>query len=272
MAGAPVLGIDFSGARDAGRRIWIASGALDDTGAPTIARCIPASELPGGAVDRATAHAAVVRAIAEAPAGALIGCDFPFALPAPLMPVTSWAAFVEGFAERYPDAASFRTACVRAADGSELKRACDRAARTPFCVYNLRLYRQTWHGVADVLAPLVRRGRVAAPPMLVPPGRHLPIVLEACPASLLKAEALYRRYKGIGEAFAETRRDILGALAQRGALSVPAGAVREVLIADAGGDALDAVLAALAAARARYDPRLVRPLDPVEAIEGWVAY
>jgi hypothetical protein len=253
-----VVGIDFSGARDAGRTIWIAEGRREDN-ALRLADCRPASALPNGATDRGPALAALAGYIA-AQGEAVIGIDAPFALPEPLAGGGDWLAFVRGFAARWPDPASFRSGCSVAAGGRELRRGCDVEARTPFCAYNLRLHRQTWHAIAGLIAPLVLTGRAAVAPMqAVIPGR--PILLEACPASFLKhhPDRLYKPYKGAAAAHRKQRRTILAALIAHRHLHEPSAAQRRRILDDAGGDALDAVIAAVIALKESVDPENLRP-------------
>jgi hypothetical protein len=253
-----IAGIDFSGARDAGRAIWIAEGTRDGV-ALRLADCRPASELSGGATAREPALAALVQYIA-AQGEAVVGVDAPFALPEPLAGGDGWLAFVRGFAARWPDAASFRTRCRADAGGRELRRGCDIEARTPFCAYNLRLHRQTWHVIAELIAPLVLTGRAAAAPMqAVVPGR--PILLEACPASFLKhhPDGLYKPYKGAAAAHRKQRRTILTALIAHRHLHEPSAAQRRRILDDAGGDALDAVIAGVIALKESADPENLRP-------------
>ena len=59
-----ILGVDFSGASDAGRKIWIAEGRWNNTGAFALASCIPAIDLPLGGAAPAEAIPALVRHIA----------------------------------------------------------------------------------------------------------------------------------------------------------------------------------------------------------------
>ncbi len=59
-----ILGVDFSGASDAGRKIWIAEGRVTDAGALQLMRCVPA--------DLIAQHGAVsVHVAREMAAGAL---------------------------------------------------------------------------------------------------------------------------------------------------------------------------------------------------------
>lgn len=257
-APARIIGIDFSGARDAGRLIWIAEGVRAG-GSLRLAACLSASELPLSGPDRATALAALVRHLANL-GDAAVGIDVPFGLPAPLIGAGDWLDFIRGFAARWTDAAAFRFHCRDFAGGRELRRRCDDEARTPFCPYNLRLHRQTWHGIAEVIAPLVLAGHATAPPMQqAAPGR--PLLLETCPASFLKrqGEDLYRPYKGTTAAHRAQRGAIFGWLVERGLLRPPSEATAQRILNNAGGDALDAVIAAIIALTASADPVNLRP-------------
>ena len=45
-----ILGVDFSGASDAGRKIWIAEGQISGNGAVQLSQCVPAMALPAGGI------------------------------------------------------------------------------------------------------------------------------------------------------------------------------------------------------------------------------
>lgn len=262
-----ILGLDFSGAVDAGRKIWIAQGRGRD-GALVVDACLPAAELPGSGVARERCLPAL-RAFLGARGWAAVGCDFPFSLPRALVPEQNWEAFALGFAERYPTAATFQQAWRAATGDREPRRACDRAARTPFSPGNVRLYRQTHAGIAELLAPLVREGRIRVLPMQRPAAGR-PLLIEVCPASALKRLALYRPYKGRGAALASARARILATLEDAGDLHV-VPAVREAALRDTEGDALDCVIAALITFRnvnALYGPG--SPACGFDPIEGYV--
>jgi len=120
----------------------------------------------------------------------------------------------------------------------------DVETRTPFCPYNLRMYRQTYWGIAHILMPLVTARAAVALPMQAPrPG--VPWLLETCPASVLKRSGLYRPYKGVSDSHRAQRRRILDTLIARGRLVLGASGLRQRILEDAGGDALDAVVAAV---------------------------
>ena len=262
-----VIGVDFSGARHAGDHIWIAVGSRQE-GRLTLEGCRPARELPGGARDRDAALAAL-RDFLASERRAVAGLDFPFSLPRALIEETEWRDFLRGFAARYPDPESLRTACRHAAGGRELKRCTDVEAKVPFSAYNLRLYRQTHAGIGSVLLPLAEPGAACVIPMQAPASGKV-LLAETCPASLLKRLDLYRSYKGRGEALRDSRMELMNTLINKGLMNRPDKSVWQRIVDDPGGDALDAVLAAIAAANL---PRLRRAAcDPVERIEGRIYF
>ena len=256
-----VAGVDFSGARQAGLNIWIAEGRATPKGVEieTLAR---ATDLTDGGRDFGSAMTAL-NAHLEALGDTLVGLDFPFSLPKPLIEQRSWTSFVKAFARDHQTSYDFRANCRARSEGRELKRRTDTEARVPWCAYNLRLYRQTWAGIRHVLAPLVIAGHARAIPMQTPaPG--IPALAEICPASFLKREGLYAPYKGRGDGPRRGRETILKELVARGALRPLPGALRETVLANQGGDALDAILAAVGAARID-DPAPRDALDRIEA-------
>ena len=85
----------------------------------------------------------------------------PFSLPKDLIEAESWAEFLERFPERFRTETDFRESCtdsaLRIGDRKELRRRTDIEAAAPFCAYNLRIYRQTYYGIRDLLGPLVSK-------------------------------------------------------------------------------------------------------------------
>ncbi|MFQ3565946.1 MAG: hypothetical protein SNJ59_03000 [Aggregatilineales bacterium] len=235
------FGVDFSGAADAGRKIRIA--ALEARGgAFDLLACFSAADLPGGGLPRDAAIGAL-RDFIAAQGPALFGLDFPFSLAAELIGRSSWEDFARHFAEDYPTAQHLFDHGRRAANGA--RRQTDGEARTPFAPHNLRLYRQTYYGIRDLLAPLALSGRAVVLPMQAPAvGR--PWLLEMCPATTLKSLNFYAPYKGRTPAHRQQRQNILNVLVERG-LRLPA-VLQPVLLDDAKGDALDSVIAGFAAA------------------------
>lgn len=260
------LGIDFSASRDGGRHTWIA--VAEPYGGRLAVRDLrPVADLPGGCTER-PGHIGVLRSYLTDQGAALIGLDFPFSLPKALLQASRWTTFLAGFRRRFPDPDALRAQCRAQAGGRELRRRCDAESGTPFSAYNLRLYRQTWWGIAEILAPLVAAGRVCAVPMQAPcPG--IPTLAETCPASVLKRLGCYRpAYKGRGSAPAARRRAILERLDDQG-LAIPATLAGRAAD-DRHGDALDAVLAALAAWRAGLRPATLAARGEEDRLEARV--
>jgi hypothetical protein len=262
-----IYGVDFSGAADAGRRIWITRGIIDGQ-VLHIQACYRAAELPGSGPNRERCLAALRDFIGRQGASAF-GLDFPFGLPRDLVEQTTWEDFVVSFRDRYTSPEAFREVCRSVTDGAELKRATDRESHTPFSPYNIRLYRQTYYGIRDVLAPLVRDGLARVLPMQAA-APDQPWVLEICPASTLKREYLYRPYKGKSPEHGKARKHILEAVERTAPLSLP-GSLRSMILEDTGGDALDSLLAAFSVCRALHGVTGAAPMrDKVYSLEGYV--
>ena len=264
-----VLGVDFSGARDAGNKIWIAEAVVTGNGIE-IESCRRARDLPGGAVDRESALRALVDYLAGK-TDALAGLDFPFSLPVTMISESSWEEFVSAFARRYQTPEYFRDDCAERGDGHELKRRTDVEARVPFSAYNLRLYRQTYWGIRDVLRPLIADDAVRVIPMQTPRA-SAPVIAEICPASILKREGLYSSYKGRGPRFRAARESIVDQLIERQTLRRPGEPILVKILEDTGGDALDAVIGAIGAARVIADPDCMRPRDELDRLEARVYF
>jgi hypothetical protein len=118
-----------------------------------------------------------------------------------------------------------------------------------------------------VLAPLVKDMAIAVRPQQRAAARR-PQVLEVCAASTLKFIDLYPPYKGRGPKPARARRRILDALVERKFLATPEKALCRILVENSGGDALDAVIGAIAALRADLD---TAP-DAFQRLEGRVYF
>jgi len=215
-AAFPAIGIDFSGAARAGRKVWIAELSPDGAVA-----CERADRRLGCSDDRASTLASLVEFLRHA-GRTRVGCDFPFGIhrrlversleqsddqpiveplaepcadapdaragrrspPDPPDPRRAWRAFVERFPQRFATPEALRDWCFRAAGDAELRRRTDRTAAAPMAPTNLRLYRQTYFGIRDVVRPLLRSEAVAFPPMAPRPGGG-PRVFEVCPACTL---------------------------------------------------------------------------------------
>jgi hypothetical protein len=263
-----VHGIDFSGAKDAGHKIWIASGFIEE-GVLHIKECRRAEALPNASRERSRCLTALLDFIAKSEDG-ILGFDFPFGLPSPLVKKDRWEDFVLSFPGTFPNSREFRNICREAIKGAELKRLTDLEHRTPFSPYNLRLYRQTYFGIGYLLEPLVRNQMASVLPMqnALP---YQPWVIEICPAATLKKENVYCSYKGKGKEYYNARAVILEKLEGLGFLQISEPEMRSIVLEDFHGDALDSIIAAFAAFRALDNlVSLIEMKNNAYAIEGYV--
>jgi hypothetical protein len=261
-----IIGVDFSGGAQAGQKIWLAVGRVEDDRL-FIDECVRGAALPDSSRDRSRCLAAL-RAFIRSAGDALIGLDFPLSLPHELIAEKRWEQFIRSFPTRYAVPQDFRRACFTAAHERELKRVTDIEARTPFSPYNLRLYRQTYYGLRDVISPLVHDRSVCVLP-LQSVRSGVPHLIEICPASTLKSMNLYRPYKGKSIEQRETRALIWRSLQHEG-LKL-ASRLKPIVLADPEGDALDSIIAAWATYQART--MIDRGIDrarPEYRMEGYV--
>lgn len=253
-----VYGVDFSGARLAGRNTWVARIERGRRGAVCgsewrLAELARLEDLCGTA-ERAEALGFLVGLIAGSE-GALWSLDFPFGLPVELLG-EGWARQFEFIGEWGEDGYGAGLECVRRSKllrgVKHIRRLTDIEERAPFDPYHYRIIYQTFHGMRDVLAPLRRRRHTAILPFQY---RRLTnarrVIVEACPASTLKRMGLphqnYKQPEGgpLTPKRRRTRRAILDGLARH--LHV-GDRDRRRIMRNGGGDALDAVIAALGAA------------------------
>jgi len=265
-----VCGVDFSGAKEAGTKIWIAS-ALIVRDALKIEDCYQAKDLPGSVAERDSCLRALCHFISSQKT-CVFGLDFPFGLPSKLIEANNWEEFVLSFGKRYHSPDCFKDVCLKAAHGRELKRVTDQEAKTPFSPYNLRLHRQTYYGIRDVLASLVQDQLVCVLPMQrISLGR--PWLFEICPASTLKQMGLRQAYKGHDKDKDKRaiRAHVLEGIEKAGPVIIKTSALRSKILDDRHGDALDSVIAAFATFRALGNPACFSvPRASTYALEGYV--
>lgn len=273
----PVYGVDFSAAAaDAGRKTWIASGRAEEGDGLTVSDLRPLTEVAGlDGARREDALPALARWLRERDESAVVGLDFPFGLPRFVLEETgneSWRSFIRNFPESIgagrgdggdgdgdgPDdpVRAFAERCVglteRHGEGTYDKRRTDAAvgARSP---YGFIADTIAYHGMRDVLAPALEEVRFA--PMDRTAGRWRsgapagPTAVETYPAAVLERLGLHRTsYKGGDEESATRRRENAEGLAEAAGVAYkPGSGVREAMVSNAGGDALDAVTACVGA-------------------------
>jgi hypothetical protein len=210
-----------------------------------------------GTAERSACLAKLVEMV-NASEAALWGFDFPFGLPVELFPAaTPWANQFDFLAEWGEDAYGCGVECIRRArlvgDKMHIRRLTDTDAKAPFDCYHYRIIYQTFYGMRDVVLPLSRTPGTAVLPFQY---RKLPrakrVAVECCPSSVLKKLGLphqnYKQPTG-GPLTGKRRRTRHALLAGLAKLVRFGNRHRLVMMRNPGGDALDAVIAAVGAAR-----------------------
>jgi hypothetical protein len=247
------FGVDFSGAKLAGRNTWVAGCVRSKK--QLLLDSLDCLEVLAGTANRGPALRHLVALVNKSQSAAW-GMDFPFGLPVELFPRSfRWTQQFSFLAEYGDDAYACGLECVRrsrAANGSlHIRRHTDHDAKTPFDSYHYRIIFQTFFGMRDVINPLRR-----SPGTCVLPFHYSRfatadrVVFESCPSSTLKKLGLpHQNYKqpAGGPLTAKrrrTKRTILDALLHH--VEVPPPLARTIM-RNPGGDALDAVVAAVGA-------------------------
>ncbi len=182
----------------------------------------------------------------------LFGMDFPFGLPIELG-LVSWSKQLSHVKDFVGNAKDFGRALVamseRLSGKMHIRRSTDRETQTPFDCYHYRIIYQTFHGMRDVLAPVVRERATAVLPFHYARLQNCRrVIVEACPSSTLKRLGLpHQRYKQSGGkppdvVHQKSRQIILKGIENEVSLTPYQ---RRVIMTNPGGDALDAVLAAI---------------------------
>ena len=255
-----VVGINFSGAQDAGRYIWLAEGTIS-SGVLSISCCKQASDIFGKS-DKSPVFKDLVNWI-DSLTTTTVGIDFPFGVPEVVVKTmfnaSSWSEFVDNqrWSKLAPD--QFRQRCKDFAN-SEL-RDTDAMHRAD-CPHSIRMYKQTFHGIRDLLSPLLDRNVSVAP--MVNNGN--PTILETYPAATLAREddLFAARYKNYSSPRNRMKRNVQ-ALSSLQDIDVSTISNNKI-IDDKRGNALDSIVAALATFRAvnKSNPFGVSPQTPIE--------
>lgn len=255
-----IFGIDFSGAQDAGRHIWIAEGTVS-SGELNILECNRALDIFGKS-EKDLVFKELVGWI-DSLGTATVGIDFPFGVPeviaTAMFQANSWPGFVNSqlWSGLNPD--RFRQQCKNLSN-SEV-RDTD-AMHQADCPHDLRTYKQTFHGIRDILKPLLSRNVSIAP--MVNNGN--PTVLETYPAATLaRQDGLFAaRYNNDQSPRNRLARNVqaLSKLQDLDISAIPNHRITN----NQGGDALDSIIAALATFRAvsNSGPFSVNPQTPIE--------
>ncbi len=255
-----IYGVDFSGAKLAGRNTWIARVVAGDEKSESppyeltdLWRLEKLAKTPA----REPALAYLVEMVLDS-REALWAFDFPFGLPIEVMDSQfQWKDQVE-FVQNWPENASdFGHECLRRAKElggpNHIRRLTDSECQARFDPYHYRIIYQTFHGIRDVLGPLHRRPRTAILPFQY---RRLPraerCIVENCTGSTLRRWSLphqdYKQPEGgpLTHKRRKNRRAILVGLSQHVQITKTH---QLVAMRNGGGDALDAIVAAVGAAQ-----------------------
>lgn len=245
--GRIAIGIDFSGGRAAADKIWLAEIISNES------QRLELHRLANGFSFDALQNEISQKRSAD------ILIDFPFGLARQTctnlnlaMDVAYsqiWARVAEA-----ADAQVFRRQ-ARAGQfgpGSERdhKRNIDRQMRTPFAPINLRMYRQTFFGQAMVLHPASQNNPdICFLPWTIGDTKEgQPRIGEGCPASMLKKLGWPSDgYKGNTDLCRQKRSELLQRATQAIDLLIPNEFIERIR-SDVEGDAMDALLLAIAAA------------------------
>jgi hypothetical protein len=251
-----IYGVDFSGARLAGRTTWVAR--LEPGGSAYTLTDLARLEDLCASAEREAALPCLVQLIRSS-AEALWALDFPFGLPVEVIgPGAGWDDQFDFLRAWGDDGYGAGLECVRRAEAlgraKHIRRLTDAEQRAPFDPYHYRVVYQTFFGMRDVLGPLRRDKETAILPFQYRRLRSATrVVVEACPASTLWRLGLpnqnYKQPEGgpLTRRRRRTRNVILTGLRRLVCFTPCQGLT---MFHDGGGDALDAVLAAVGAARA----------------------
>lgn len=265
-----IYGVDFSGAAAAGNRIWITACQIKN-GRLHVQECLPAAKFLKCSSERKQCLQ-VFREFVARQQGTAFGMDFPFSLPAEMIEENTWLQFVVNFKSRYPDVEDFRQKCREYSAAPELKRLTDIESQAPFSPYNLWVYKQTYYGIADLLAPLITSEKAVVLPMQNPAGNK-PLILEICPASILKRLGLYSPYKGRQAREQQHRQKILDFVLNSDAITLAKESLRERILQNTGGDALDSFITACRLFELLKTPTEIFPQDESKyRVEGLVYF
>lgn len=252
-----VLGVDFSGASDAGKSLWLAEGELSNDE-------LRISATYSAAVDGdRSRRVAYDRLLDEIKSGQwdVVGLDFPFGLPAGIVSEGTWEEFVKNIDEYTVRGSSgtvadrFRKFCRREADGADLLRKTDNQHGAQ-CPYGVRVMYQTYYGISKVLDELLDEDDVEIAPQKT--NGESTTVVEVYPAATVRHvyDGNSDGYKGTSQTARENRMELINAFPE-GTLPIRFNAEDEIdgprLHALCSDDALDSVLAAGSAARALND-------------------
>ena len=265
-----VYGIVYGGDRPRAKT-WLTRGVVTD-GTLSIDRCAPVDEWFDG-TEMPIEAPTLTTFLAELPPTAAAGLDFPFGLPERIVIEENWGAFLREFPSWCTSPDDLRRQCerrVRLVDGSSETRlrATDEplSAMSPF---DESIVAATYHGVRDVLRPLVLSDSVRVPPM-TPAHPDCPSVIEVYPAgTLVDLNVFTAGYEAPGDDGRELRSETLDGLVDAVDVELTIDDdVREACVEDAA--RLESLVAAHAVYRNSRSASALTVSDSQRLVEGQV--
>lgn len=262
-----VYGVDFSGSKTACKKIWVSRGIIQNR-TLHIDSCCPISELMPESTGRDRDRClSFLRKLISSKSDAIFGLDLSMGFPESLYKGQSWESSILNFSKTYSSPEDFRTQCRNKMNNKEVKRKTEIRKKAPFCIYNLRLYRQTYYGIRCIIEPLLKERSIRILPIQEPRPNKASIA-EVCPACTLKKKGLYVPYKGKNKKELENRRMILSAMSNWD-IELDDHVV-EAALENTEGDSLDSILAAYAAYGALQRSEDPMPLEEEYINEGMI--
>lgn len=242
-----IFGVDFSGATNAGSKIWISRTRLDDN-CLVVEKCYPIKEIIENSGNSRAVCLLALQTFIKGTTSCVVGIDTSFSIPRQLIKDKTWTAFINNFPDRYGSPEDFRKQCLISTDGKEYKRDYGEKVKAPFSAYNLRMYRQTYYGINSILYPLIKTNAIRVLPMQCY-DPTVTSVIEVCPAVTLKKLDSYFPYKGKTEMCFNARLEILNLFRTKYNLVISDAGLINKIVEDPEGDALDSLIAAHASAK-----------------------
>lgn len=158
-----VIGIDFSGSKEAGEQIWVAEGTVDGE-TLSVENCWSAWEEAGTKgrrevydhlIDHITDHEEVT-----------VGIDFPFGLPSWAMDEDDWETRTKRFTDVFSSPSEMRAECEEEAENQERQRRRTEGGDVDgIAGYGWMLKTLTYYGISEFLADMIDRRDVSVTPM-----------------------------------------------------------------------------------------------------------
>ena len=186
-----IFGIDFSAAKNPGDKIWISKGHLKRNRI-TVEYTESAKSLWGNLGSKESYYREIRDLVLENPSG-VFGMDFSFSLPEECLDGATWNDFISNFHKNFLTPNIFRKHCLKMTGSREKRREVEVEMGAPLSPYNLWIYKQTYHGMRDILAPLMDSVSIIPYTQAIP---ERPWLLEVYPGLILKERNIYIPYKG----------------------------------------------------------------------------